>query len=184
VAQALAAAGKNAEQQNHFGEAAKFYLSAVDLGNEAARGGILIDQLVGSATEALGVRALEKITNLLDVSASRETAATLEKLDAQRQTWSDVVQQETAWSRRAFPSVGDRFRAMMTANSMKKVFDQAAKKFASQQLVTRQVMAAYAAHAYELDQGRKPVSFADLVPNYLKTIPQDPTSGTNIMFQP
>ena len=38
-----------------------------------------------------------------------------------------------------------------------------------------------AARAYELDKGHPPASAADLVPEYLKAVPQDPVTGTNMI---
>jgi hypothetical protein len=42
-------------------------------------------------------------------------------------------------------------------------------------------MIALAARAYELDKGHRPASATDLVPDYLKAVPQDPATGTNIV---
>jgi len=184
LAHALMAEGKLAESENHPGDAAKIYLETVHLGNESARGGILIDQLLGTAGEAIGTRALEKISGSLDAKSCRETAATLAALDAQRQTWLEVMQQEQAWSRRTYPGLRDRFQAMMTANSVKKMFEKAWQKFAEQQLKTRQLMVQLAARAYALDNGKPAASLADLVPDYLKVVPQDPLTGTNIVYSP
>jgi competence protein ComGC len=41
-----------------------------------------------------------------------------------------------------------------------------------------------AARAYELDKGHRPASLNDLVPDYLKTIPQDPSTGKNMDYSP
>jgi hypothetical protein len=49
---------------------------------------------------------------------------------------------------------------------------------------SRQLMVAFAAHAYELEHQQKAGSLTDLVPAYLKTIPQDPLTGTNMVFLP
>jgi hypothetical protein len=184
LAQALVAEGRRAEMENRPGAAAQFYLTAFQLGNESARGGLLIDQLVGTAGERTGTAALEKILGRLDAQALLETVARLETLDAQRQTWPEVMQQELAWSRRTFPGLRDRFAAMMMANSLKKNFDRAGEKFAEQQRRTRQLMVQFAARAYELDKGRPPASLRELVPAYLKVIPQDPFTGTNMVFSP
>lgn len=184
LARALVAEGKLAELENHPGDAAKCYLEAVRLGNESARGGILIDQLVGTAGEALGARSLAALAGRLDARACREAAATLATLDAQRQTWNEVMQQEAAWSRRAFPGLRDRFAAMMMANSLKKNFEKAGQKFAGQQLKTRQLVVQLAARAYELDQGRRPARLTDLVPDYLPAVPADPFTGTNVVYTP
>jgi hypothetical protein len=184
LAQALMAEGKLAGMENHSADASKFYLEAFHLGNESARGGVLIDQFVGTASERIGTDALEKIAGRLDAQSCRETAATLETLDAQRQTWLEVMQQEQAWSRRTFPGLRDRFQAMMTAASLKKMYEKNWQKFAAQQVKTRQLIIQLAARSYELDKGHRPASLTDLVPDYLKAAPQDPLTATNIVYTP
>ena len=94
------------------------------------------------------------------------------------------MQQEAAWSRRTFPGLHYRFQAMMMANSLKKVFDKAGQKFAAQQLKTRQLIVQLAARAYELDKDKLPANLSDLVPDYLKAVPQDPFTGTNLIYSP
>ena len=183
-ARLLLAAGRQAELDRRPGDAAQFYLQTVRLGNESARGGILIDQLVGSAGERIGAGALEKISGQLDAPASRATATALESLDAQRQTWDAVMQQEDVWSRRTFPGWRDRFAAMMKANSLKKMFGQAETKFDDQVLKTRQLILRLAARAYELDKGGPPANATDLVPAYLKAVPQDPFTGADVAYPP
>jgi hypothetical protein len=184
LVRALMAEGRLAELENHPDAAAKFYLEAFHLGNESARGGVLIDQLVGTAGEAIGTRSLGKIAGRLNAQSCRETAAALETLDSQRQTWNEVMQQETAWSRRTYPGLRDRFQTMMMANSLKKMYDKAGQKFAAQQLKTRQLIVQLAAHGYALDKGRPPANAADLVPDYLKAIPQDPLTGAKVVYAP
>ena len=46
----------------------------------------------------------------------------------------------------------------------------------------RALLAKYAARAYELEKGKRPESWNDLVPVYLKAIPKDPSSGANLNF--
>ncbi len=41
-----------------------------------------------------------------------------------------------------------------------------------------------AARAYELEKKQPPASIADLVPDYLKAVPQDPLTGTNMVYSP
>ena len=49
---------------------------------------------------------------------------------------------------------------------------------------THQLIVDLAARAYELDKGHRPVSVAELVPEYLKAVPQDPVTGTNLIYSP
>ncbi|MGA2030095.1 MAG: hypothetical protein ABSG87_08490, partial [Verrucomicrobiota bacterium] len=105
LAQAFTAEGKLAEMENRPNDAAKSYLDTIHFGNESAHGGVLIDELVGIAIEAIGTSRLTNLVDRLGAKSCRETAVALETLDAQRQTWNEVTQQEHAWSRRTFTAI-------------------------------------------------------------------------------
>jgi hypothetical protein len=184
LAQALAAEGKLAEMENRPDDAAKSYLDTIHLANESARGGVLIDELVGMAIEAIGTSHLQKIADHPDAKSCRETATALEALDSQKQTWNEVMQQEHTWSRRAFTGIRYEIIRLMGDKPLKKAFQKAGQKFQEQQMKTRRLIIDLAAHAYELDKGKPPASVADLVPDYLKTIPQNPFTGTNMVYSP
>jgi hypothetical protein len=159
LAQAFVAEGRLADMENRPGDAVKSYLDAIRLGNKSAHGGVLIDQLVGTAIEAMGASHLQKLVDQLDAKSCHETAAILETIDAQRQTWNEVMQQESAWSRRAFPGIKYRLGELAMSSSLKKAHQAG-------------------------DKGQSPGSVADLVPDYLKAVPQDPVSGTNLVYSP
>jgi hypothetical protein len=184
LAQAFVAEGRLADMENRSNDAAKSYLDAIHLANESARGGVLIDQLVGTAIEAIGTSYLQKLVLQLDAKSCRETAATLGTFDAQRQTWDEVMQQEQDWSHRAFPGIRYELARIMEHKSLTKAFQKAEQKFKNQQAKTRQLIIDLAARAYELDKGKLPANVSDLVPDYLKAIPQDPFTGTNMVYSP
>jgi hypothetical protein len=184
LAQAFTVEGKFAEKQRRFGDAAGSYLDLIRLGNNSARVGVLIDALVGVAIENMGVAGLQKITDWLDAKSCREAAATLEALDAKRQSWADILQQEHAWSRRAFPGIKYRWGKLVMSSSLKKAEQKAGQKFNGQEKKTRQLTIDLAARAYELEKGRRPASLTDLVPNYLKAVPQDPLTGKDMVYLP
>ncbi|HLX95392.1 MAG TPA: hypothetical protein VKU37_06600 [Verrucomicrobiae bacterium] len=184
LAIAVTAEGRLAEKENRTSDAAKFYLDVIDLGNESSRGGIILDQLVGTAIEVNGVSHLQKLVDQLDAKSCREAARTLETLDSQRQTWDEVMQQERDWSRRTFTGIRYGLVRVMSRNSLNKVYQSAEQKFDAQQIKTRQLIIDLAARAYQLDKGHPPANLADLVPDYLKAIPQDPLTGTNMVYSP
>jgi hypothetical protein len=184
LAQAFVAEGRLADMENRPSDAVKSYLDAIRLGNKSAHGGVLIDQLVGTAIEAMGASCLQKLVDQLDAKSCRETAAALETLDAQRQTWNEVMQQESAWSRRTFTSLRYRIYRPLLVKMTKKAFQKAEQRFNAQQTKMHQLIIGLAARAYELDKGHRPASLADLVPDYLKTVPQDPLTGTNMVYLP
>ncbi len=184
LAQLLAAEGRLAEVENRPHDAARSYLDAIYLGAESARGGVIIDQLVGTAIEAIGVAGLQKFVDQLGAKSCRESAAALETLDAQSQTWSEVMQQERDWSRRSHPGLRNELVRLMSRNSLNKAFQRGEDRFNKQQMKMRQLTVDLAARAFKLDNGHPPASIADLVPDYLKAVPQDPATGTNMVYTP
>jgi hypothetical protein len=184
LAQVLAAEGKLAEMEGRPRDSARCYLDAIHLGTESARGGPIIDQLVGTAIEAIGVAGLQKLVDQLDAKSCRDTAAALETYDAQGQTWQQVMQQERDWSRRTHPGIGNEFLRVMTHRRMNKLLQKGEDRFNKQQMKLRQLTVALAARAYESEKGHPPANISVLVPDYLKTIPQDPFTGTNMVLQP
>lgn len=177
LALALQSEGILAGRQNRFEDSARDYLDIFQLGNDVGRGGVLMDQLVGTALEAIAVSHLQKIADQLNRTACRDTTVALQHLDAQRSSWQQVVQQEDAWSRRAFPGIRNEVARIMTRRTLQASLQNARDKFNAQAEKTRQLTIALAARTYELEKGHHPASVADLVPEYLEAIPTDPVTG-------
>lgn len=184
LASGFAVEGDLAEMQGHPNEAAKSYLDIIHLANESSRGGALIDELFGIGIEWKGTDELQKLTPQLDAQTSRETAAALEALDAQRQSWDDVMWQEHYWSRRTFPGIRNEILRITSHKSTEIIYQETKRKFEDQQTRTRELIIDLAARAYELGKGHRPATVSDLVTNYLKTIPIDPATGTNMVYLP
>jgi hypothetical protein len=184
LARAFAAEGRLAETESRTNDAIKAYLDTIHFANESARGGVLIDALVGIAIESIGTSHLTNLVGHLDAKSCRETAATLEILDTQRQTWDEVMQQEHDWSRRTFNNLRDKIFWPLLAKMAERAYAKPEINFKKQQTKTRQLLIALASRAYELDKGHPPASATDLVPEYLKTLPQDPVIGMDMVYPP
>jgi hypothetical protein len=184
LAYAFVCEGKFAERENRFGDAAKSYLDAVDFGNETGRGGVLVDEMTGIAIESAGVGQLQNIVTNLDAKTCRETAATLETLSSQRQTWNETLHQENAWSHRSYSGLQGRtlrlYYRLVYHRTREKNQQRAIDTINSAQKKEGQLLIALAARAYELDKGHPPASAADLVPEYLKAVPIDTVTGKNL----
>lgn len=185
TAQAFKAEGKLAELENRPTDAAKSYLDTIHFGNEAMRGGVLIDGLVGIAIVNIGTSSLTNLIAQLDGNSCRETVTALETLDSQRPTWDEIMQQEKIW-RKAFEQLQKvpASKVPMMERMAAKTDKTCELKFNTQEQKTRRAMIDLAARAYELDKGKAPASVSDLVPDYLKTIPQDPFTETNMVYLP
>ena len=184
LALAFAAEGKLAEMENRTNDAIGAYLDLGHLANQSSHGGILTDQLVSLAIEAIEVKHLQQLIDRLDAKSCREIAAALETLDSQGQTWRQVMQQERNWSQRTFTGIRYQLIRLMDRKSQEKTFQKAEQNYNKQRHQTHQLIIDFAARAYELDKGHPPAQLADLVPDYLKAIPQDPFTGTNMVYSP
>ena len=105
-------------------------------------------------------------------------------LRGRREPTEAILKQEHAWARRTFPGFQWRIAWLLTFKSLKQSEQRWASKVQRQQTRTRVLLIQLAARAYELEKGGPPKSLADLVPAYLKTIPQDPVTGTNMAYHP
>jgi hypothetical protein len=183
LAQAFAAEGRLAQLENRPGDAAKSYSDTMRLGCQTSRGGRLIEALVSVAIEAIGATHLEKLVFSLDAKQCREAAAALEVADGQRAATAALLDQESEWARRTYGIKGQVMR-LVSYKSVKQTEKGCATKIATQQARTWQLMIDLAARAYELDRGQRPKTIEELVPAYLKAIPFNPVTGTNMVYRP
>jgi len=181
LAQAFAAEGRLLELENRPGDAADSYVTAIRLGIATSNGGLLIDSLVGVAIEAIGTVRLEKLAPTLDAKQCREAAAVIESSDAGREPETTVLERERAWSRRVYGLRGQIARLVMF-RSLRKMDKQAVGRLNAHRARERTLLIQLASRAYELETGKAAKNLADLVPAYLKAIPQNPTTGTNMAY--
>ncbi len=183
LAQAFAAAGRLAEEEQRPTDAARDYADTVRYGCLLSRGGVIINSLVGIAVEAIGGTRLTKVVDKLDAPTCRELAAELAAADAARDSFETTMSQEHDWAKRSFGLRG-RIMLVFTYRSIKQTESRFRTKVEGRQLQTRNLILNLAARAYELEKGAKPGKPEHLVPEYLKAVPIDPTTGTNIMVLP
>ena len=173
------AEGRLAERENCYGGAAQAYLDAVRLGHECCRGGVIIDMLVGVAFRSLGCQAMEGVCAQLQATDCREAIRQMEELEATSQPGGEVLQQERIWSRRTFGWRG-RIAALVMRGSLRQNEQKMIAKLQAQQKVEGLLLIGLAAHAYELEKGQRLKIVGDLVPVYLKRVPQDPLTGASM----
>jgi RNA polymerase sigma factor (sigma-70 family) len=184
LALAFVTEGKMAELENRPQDAAKSYLDTMYLANASSRGGVLVDELLGLGIEGVGTAQLTNLVRQLDAKSCRETASALEAFDMQRQTWDETVQQEKAWSRRTFTGISYDLQRIMQKKSIDDILAAVKQKNQKYPKFTRQLIIQLAARAYALDKGKPPGNVDDLVPDYLKAVPLDPTTGNQMVYAP
>ena len=150
--------GRLAETENRFDDAAKSYLDAVRVSHAAARGtrgGVLVDETLGIAVESLGLEQLKRLPGRLDAQSCRETATALEDGGAQRQTWSQVMQQEHVWSRGTF-GAGSKLMSLIYRPVRERNYQRAVQKANATEKLQNQLLVNFAARAFQLEKGQAP----------------------------
>ncbi|HVY69739.1 MAG TPA: hypothetical protein VHH73_07395 [Verrucomicrobiae bacterium] len=106
LARLLVAEGKGFEQNGPNSQAARAYLDAVRLGEAVSRGGLIIDQLVGFACTAIGMKNLEALRPRLGAADCRLVATELARIGREFSPVDEVFQRERmTYERRASVAV-------------------------------------------------------------------------------
>jgi hypothetical protein len=181
LAQAMSAEARLAEMENRPADAAEAYLAVIRLGHAMSQGGVIIDCLVGIAIELIGEVPMGKLVPTLDAKQCRQAASTIEFCEAQREPTKAIWARDSTWTHRRYGFKWLIFR-LLRFRSLKQNEQIVAAKITNHQARAQALLIQLAARAYELEKGERPKSLADLVPAYLKTIPQDPLTGTNMAY--
>jgi hypothetical protein len=178
--------GRIAEIEGRTNDAALIYLDVIRFGEHAARGGLLITSLVGIACENIGNTDLRRVANSLDAQTSREIADGIARLDQQRELPRTVTARDRAWATKAYGWQGRIYalEVLVRPSLIQASLDKYVQKVENVEKQNRTVMLILASHAYTLDHGAPPSAAADLVPTYLKAVPIDPVTGTNMVLLP
>lgn len=171
-----------AELEGRPGTALDSYLDGMRLGQECSRGGIIIERLVGVASEQRALAALRSLIPKLESSVARRALQSLQQLDASQESSSVNLEAESEWIRRAAP-LRERLMAMVNSEarqSIREARDSVIKGVNELQASRRRAIVEAAARLFEMEKGRRPTGYTDLVPAYLKAVPLDPTTGKEI----
>jgi hypothetical protein len=180
IAHAFAAASRLALIEGRTNEAALLALDCIRYGNESARGGVLIDHLVGIAIKAIGLSSLRDSAAGLDVENAEKAITALEAVAVHREPYDEIMQRERQWARRGRFGNPGIFAQIIQPFLDRKSLARARQKFDKSQADIRRMQIRLAIHSYELDHHQPPASMNDLVPQYLQAAPTDPETGREL----
>jgi hypothetical protein len=182
VAQILAAEGTVAEAENRNNDAIESYLAAARL-NEKMRGGLIMDALVGIATEAIGVNALQKLLDSMTRDQRQEIIKTLTELYSNRDSFDEIMANEKRYVRDA-----SGLRGKISYLLMYRAMKRSEQKFETKLKFHRTRLGLFftdlAVKNFESDKGRAPKTLQELVPEYLPFLPKDDFSGKDFIYRP
>lgn len=174
-------------QRGDHTNAMALYRDQVQLGHSMMRGGLLINFLIGSATETWAVRRMTNVLSELNSEQCKQAARFLEEIDSQRDSFEEITARELEWQRKTY-SVFVRLMEGFKKHVLRQTDPFSAlanalagdpeKEYGLRTLEVRRLLLKLAARAYELETGSRPSKLSKLIPSYLKSIPRDPTTGS------
>jgi len=161
-------------------EAQRSYLDLVELGLAISRDGLLVDRLVGIAFEGMGIEGLRQLRDALSNDQRRTLIAALQVHEAGWEPSDDVNARELFWLDRM---IGWPVRISF-ANPIDNIPTQAAEQADSRRSAMLKLLICELALAqYAADHGAPPAQLAELAPNYLPKVPDDPFSELPMVYR-
>lgn len=181
LAQMLNAEGQVAEEDGRIDDAIRSYLDTARL-HEKFRGGVMIDELVGVAVEAIGVGSLRKLTDQMTTAQRRDLIEKLARLYVNRDSREAMMENE----KRFRNTYG--LREQLTYLLMFSMRRQSERKFQTKLDFSRARLGLFlvdlALRNFESENGRPPKMLQELVPKYLPFLPKDDFSGKDFIYLP
>lgn len=183
LVQLLSKEGRLHEMDNRPADAARSYTDAIRFGSEMSRGGLMFTHLAGMACEAIGGKALAQVLPELSPKESRIVLSELEKVDAGRFTWAEVLQNEQYFFRNQHGNGWNPIMRMMGWWQTRQAIQKAETKHKIIIAHERLVMGELALRCYQSEQRHPPASLDETVTNYLSKVPQDPFTGHPMVYR-
>lgn len=176
------AEGWLAELEGKPAVAADKYFESMNFGQACSRGGLFTARLVGIAIEAHALDALQPLASRLDAMTARTTLERLTQLDSSHEPFAVNAAAEDDWVKHSV-SPWERLMWVLHPTHRKDIRtsrQQIEERVHKLQAARRRAIVVAAARLFELERGRRPTGYADLVPAYLPAEPLDPTTGKPI----
>lgn len=161
----------------------KTYFDIVELGLVAARGGFIVDRLVGTAIAGLGVEGLGRIRDELPLDERRALIVALQTNDA---AWEPLVKLRDRERAAIDKTIGWMSRitfAFPADLRPETAFQRLEQSDHTRSAQIRLLVCHLAIGLYQAERGRLPGELENLVPNYLDRMPEDPFSGKPLIYK-
>lgn len=168
----------------HTNEARALLLDGLRMAHEAYRGGLVGHMNGASGMEIRFLRPARDMVGAGDAQCAREILKTLSALDEKAESPAVI------WGRQAMFASRTNVWQLVTPDAIYHSVRTDLKPVKANFFGTingaasfrREILVDAAARLHQLETGKRPASFADLVPKYLKTVPKDPETGKELSY--
>jgi len=176
----LAAEGRFAELEKRPADAAVSYADAVTFGSRIAKGGTMIDHLVGVGCQAIGGDSLGKIADKLTQEQLLAFASRVEEADISGMSWDESQKITKSHEQR---SSSNPIRQAWNWWKFRPSKQLAKQRVHIQEARLRMLAAEFALRCHRSEKGHPPERLEQLVPKYLQRVPSDPFSGQPLIYR-
>jgi PHD/YefM family antitoxin component YafN of YafNO toxin-antitoxin module len=182
LARLFAGEGWLAELEGRPGAAVDAYLDGMRFGAACGRGGVLIERLVAVAVENHSLKELRTLISKLDRANARRVLDGLGRIESDHDGVAITLSAEQEWVRQT----ASPWEQLMTTvhpvmrKTLRETRESLAQRVDTLQATRRRAIVEAAARLFELEKGRRPTGYGDLIPAYLPAAPLDPTTGKPI----
>ena len=183
MAQLLVAEGRMHLQAGRTNEAARAFADCILFAHAAHRGGLMLDDLVAIACQAMGARQLLTVAPSLSPDVRREILSDLVALDRERESAMDIVRRDRAWARGTYGLWRSLWMKVVEFRGERAAAAKLEKKHDVSVASLRLLMAELAVRGYEARNGKPPATLRELVPIWLPAAPIDPFSRRPLVYR-
>jgi hypothetical protein len=182
LAHLLKAEGAIAEADGRTNDAVRAYADVIEFGDRLARGGLIIDDLIGITVKVIGREKLERLAPNIGAADRIELLKRLATIEARSENAGAVLDRDRMWSRREFGLLRRMWMRLMLFKSLHQAEEHHRKRHDRSSTELRLLEAHLAVLAFHAEHHALPAKLSDLVPGKLHAVPLDPFSGKPIRY--
>jgi hypothetical protein len=182
-AQLLTAQGLLSLEEKRTNDAARSFSECIKFGYAAHHRGLMLDDMVASACQALGAGKLESIRAGISKSTLEQVIQTLVAADANRESAATILQRDRAWARGTEGGLKTMLANMFARSQMRSAETKFINQHNSSVTRLRFTIIKLGLSGYRAEHGKLPAKLDDLVPEWLPAIPLDPKSKLPLAYR-
>jgi hypothetical protein len=155
--------------------AGDYALACVELSQAMGRGGLAVDSLVGRALEGVGYGQLAKVRGGLSIDQLREVLTALARDSQRRDEFAVIRAREVDYNDRLRGFAARLENILLEISGRKAPWEESFLGACRRRRAENALLRIHlSAQLFTAERGREPVTFDELVPDYLPSLPLDP----------
>ena len=184
IARAFAAAARWAGIDGMLDQGVVCGLDTLDLARATGRGGLIVDRMVAQAIQRRAFQVLRDLGDQLSSEDCTRLRKRIELFSLQLDSPEEVLQRERVFFRQINGTLQSIMMSGVSRTQLKQValeIETADKRLATLSALLRTHLAL---RAFQLDSKRLPNKLDELVPDFLREVPQDRFSASSLIYRP